>query len=142
VVTSVASSGEGMGGNRGVEIIDPCTSALERGLDLPVGVTDGIGPFGPRQLRANEIEPLLQCGPALRTRQSLDAEGDLGEHGLWDGDTGRLGDRQLFDERWLSLHQRRHDVGVQDVDHKSRGRFECRARVTADSSSSTAAFVS
>ncbi len=133
---------ERMRRDRGIEIPDSRSAALQRCLDATVRVTDGIGPFGSWKFRANEIEPCLQRAPALRTWQSPDPKRDLREYRLGNRDVSRFGCGQPFNDRRPAFHERRNGVSVRDVDHRCCGCFERRACFTAASSSSTAAAVS
>ena len=84
--------------NGGIEILNPRPTAFQGRLDAAERLADGIGPLGSWELCGDEIEARLQRRPALRPWQTLDAECDLGKHGLRYGNVGRRGRRQSFDD--------------------------------------------
>src|SRR5262249_50987022 len=115
---------------------------LETGLDATVRLAHGIRPFRARKLRAHEIEPRLQRRSAFRSRKSLDPVRDLGKSRLRNGDIAWFSSSEARDHCRTSFHQGRNSIRVQNVAHRSCGRFERRARLTSPRSSSTAATVS
>ena len=117
--------------NGGIKVLNPRSTAFQGRFDAAEHPADDISPLGAWEFRGDEIEARLQRRPALRPRQPFDAERDLRKHRLRYGDVRRRGRGQPFDDGRAAFHERRKGIGVQDVDHRSRGSFERRACVTA-----------
>ena len=54
-----------MCGNRGVKVFDSTTTPFESRLDCAEVLADGIGPGGPCELRANQLESFAQMVSTL-----------------------------------------------------------------------------
>jgi hypothetical protein len=136
------ASRQGVGRDRGVEVLDPSSLPLQRRLDASEGLADLIRPARSSELGSHQLETLLQGLLPFGLWKPFDPVGDFRQNGLRHAYIFLARLLEPFYDPSLALHERRHRIRVENELHRFLGGFDFRAWRTEASNSSTAVAVS